>query len=139
MGRLEPNGDLLWARLREEVRMFLRVQWRAGALMGRTEDQAFIIVCDNSTMTQADIQSGRVLRDRCCNGAARRILHLPDHASDSGMMIPSGLFEQPSIDDEAPASCSDWDGRYAYRYLGPYSSVETGRSSSGTSLIAPSA
>ena len=51
---------------------------------------------------------------------------------------PAWSVEQPSIDDEAAAaSCSDWDGRYAYRYLGPYSSVETGISSSGTSLSAP--
>ena len=39
----EPNDDRLWARVKDTIRLFLRGQWRAGALFGRTEDEAFFI------------------------------------------------------------------------------------------------
>lgn len=57
----EPNDERLWARVKDTIRLFLRSQWRAGALMGATEDQAFTIVCDRSTMTQDDILNGRLI------------------------------------------------------------------------------
>ena len=31
----EPNDDRLWARVKDTIRLFLRSQWRAGALLGR--------------------------------------------------------------------------------------------------------
>jgi phage tail sheath protein FI len=57
----EPNDDRLWARVKDTIRLFLRTQWRAGALFGRTEDEAFFITCDRSTMTQDDILNGRLI------------------------------------------------------------------------------
>ena len=57
----EPNDERLWARVRDTIRLFLRAQWRAGALMGRTEDQAFFVACDRSTMTEDDLLSGRLI------------------------------------------------------------------------------
>jgi phage tail sheath protein FI len=57
----EPNDERLWARVRDSVRLFLRAQWRSGALLGRTEDEAFFIVCDRSTMTSDDILNGRLV------------------------------------------------------------------------------
>jgi uncharacterized protein len=57
----EPNDDRLWARVRDTIRLFLRSQWRGGALFGRTEDEAFTIVCDRTTMTQDDILNGRLI------------------------------------------------------------------------------
>jgi len=45
----------------DTVRLFLRSQWRQGALFGRTEDQAFFITCDERTMTQDDILNGRLI------------------------------------------------------------------------------
>jgi len=57
----EPNDDRLWARVKDTIRLFLRSQWRAGALFGRTEDEAFFITCDRSTMTQDDILNGRLI------------------------------------------------------------------------------
>jgi Bacteriophage tail sheath protein len=57
----EPNDERLWARVKDTIRLFLRTQWRNGALMGATEDQAFTIVCDRSTMTQDDILNGRLI------------------------------------------------------------------------------
>jgi phage tail sheath protein FI len=57
----EPNDDNLWARLKDTIRLFLRSQWRGGALLGRTEDEAFFITCDRTTMTQDDILNGRLI------------------------------------------------------------------------------
>ena len=57
----EPNDERLWARVEDAIRLFLRKQWRDGALMGATEDQAFTIVCDRSTMTQDDLLNGRLI------------------------------------------------------------------------------
>ena len=57
----EPNDDRLWARVVDTVRLFLRGQWRLGALFGRTEQEAFFITCDRTTMTQDDILNGRLI------------------------------------------------------------------------------
>jgi phage tail sheath protein FI len=57
----EPNDDRLWARVIDTIRLFLRTQWRLGALFGRTEDEAFFITCDRTTMTQDDILNGRLI------------------------------------------------------------------------------
>jgi phage tail sheath protein FI len=58
---LEPNDDRLWARVIDTIRSFLRTQWRLGALFGRTEEEAFFIKCDRTTMTQDDILNGRLV------------------------------------------------------------------------------
>jgi len=57
----EPNDQKLWARVTDSIRLFLRTQWREGALFGATEDQAFFITCDRTTMTQDDILNGRLI------------------------------------------------------------------------------
>jgi uncharacterized protein len=57
----EPNDDKLWARVSDTIRLFLRSQWRLGALFGRTEQEAFFITCDRTTMTQDDILNGRLI------------------------------------------------------------------------------
>jgi hypothetical protein len=57
----EPNDDRLWARVVDTIRLFLRGQWRLGALYGRTEQEAFFITCDRTTMTQDDILNGRLI------------------------------------------------------------------------------
>ncbi|GAB3374157.1 hypothetical protein GCM10027431_26540 [Lysobacter rhizosphaerae] len=57
----EPNDDRLWARVTDTIRLFLRSQWRNGALLGRTEKEAFFITCDRTTMTQDDILNGRLI------------------------------------------------------------------------------
>jgi phage tail sheath protein FI len=57
----EPNDDKLWARVKDTIRLFLRSQWRAGALFGRTEEEAFFITCDRTTMSQDDILNGRLI------------------------------------------------------------------------------
>lgn len=57
----EPNDERLWERVKDTIRLFLRTQWRNGALMGATEAEAFTIACDRSTMTQDDILNGRLI------------------------------------------------------------------------------
>jgi phage tail sheath protein FI len=57
----EPNDPKLWARVTDTIRIFLRGQWRLGALFGRTEEQAFFVTCDERVMTQDDILNGRLV------------------------------------------------------------------------------
>lgn len=57
----EPNDPRLWARVSDTIRLFLRTQWRLGALFGRTEEQAFFITCNETVMTQDDILNGRLI------------------------------------------------------------------------------
>jgi phage tail sheath protein FI len=57
----EANGKPLWERVTDAIRLFLRGQWRLGALLGATEDKAFFVKCDETTMTQDDIDNGRLI------------------------------------------------------------------------------
>jgi hypothetical protein len=45
----EPNDEDLWARVRRDVRAFLTLVWRTGALFGTTPDAAFYVKCDAET------------------------------------------------------------------------------------------
>jgi phage tail sheath protein FI len=63
----EPNGPRLWANIRRSVEDFLTVLWRDGALLGDTPEQAFFVRCDRSTMTQNDLDNGRLI---CLIGVA---------------------------------------------------------------------
>jgi uncharacterized protein len=64
---VECNGEALWTRVRESVAAFLLDQWRAGRLRGRTAGEAFFVRCDRSTMTQQDLDEGRLV---CLIGVA---------------------------------------------------------------------
>jgi phage tail sheath protein FI len=57
----EPNDDRLWDRVKDTIRLFLRSQWRSGVLSGRTEDEAFFVTCDRTTMGADDILNGRLI------------------------------------------------------------------------------
>lgn len=57
----EPNDEPLWQRVKRVVTAFLTNVWRDGALMGRTAEEAFFVKCDRTTMTQADIDNGRLI------------------------------------------------------------------------------
>lgn len=57
----EPNAEPLWERVRASVRNFLLQVWQTGALQGLKEEQAFFVKCDRSTMTQADIDVGKLI------------------------------------------------------------------------------
>ena len=57
----EPNGELLWANLKRTVSDFLLNEFQNGALLGDKPEQAYFVRCDRSTMTQNDLDNGRVI------------------------------------------------------------------------------
>lgn len=57
----ENNDERLWARVRQTITNFLTGVWEDGALMGTTPEEAFFVKCDRSTMTQDDIDNGRLI------------------------------------------------------------------------------
>lgn len=57
----EPNGEALWADVRGAISDFLSNEWTNGALLGATPDEAFFVKCDRSTMTQNDLDNGRLI------------------------------------------------------------------------------
>ena len=57
----EPNNEKLWARVKQTTSQFLTTVWKGGALMGTTLEQAFFVKCDRNTMTQEDIDNGRLI------------------------------------------------------------------------------
>jgi len=63
----EPNNEKLWARVRASITEFLTRVWKDGALMGTKAEEAFFVKCDRTTMTQDDIDNGRLI---CVIGVA---------------------------------------------------------------------
>lgn len=57
----EPNDEKLWGRVRATITEFLTRVWRDGALMGAKAEEAFFVKCDRTTMTQDDIDNGRLI------------------------------------------------------------------------------
>jgi phage tail sheath protein FI len=57
----EPNAEPLWARVRRSISNFLTLVWRNGALEGTKVEEAYFVKCDRTTMTQTDIDSGRLI------------------------------------------------------------------------------
>jgi hypothetical protein len=57
----EPNDYTLWKSIRRDISAFLTLLWRAGALMGRTPEQAFWVKCDEETNPPDVIDAGRVV------------------------------------------------------------------------------
>jgi len=57
----ENNTEELWARVRQTISNFLTTLWEDGALMGSTPEEAFYVKCDRTTMTQNDIDNGRLI------------------------------------------------------------------------------
>lgn len=56
----EPNGEQLWKKILLQVDEFLYGLWREGALQGNTSREAYFVKCGSETMTQNDIDSGRI-------------------------------------------------------------------------------
>jgi phage tail sheath protein FI len=57
----EPNDPKLWARVKQTLTLFLRSQWREGALFGEKEEEAFSVAVGRETMTEDDILNGRLI------------------------------------------------------------------------------
>jgi phage tail sheath protein FI len=63
----EPNGEVLWANVRRAVEDFLFGEWRGGGLLSDKPEKAYFVKCDRSTMTQNDLDNGRLI---CLVGVA---------------------------------------------------------------------
>ncbi len=57
----EPKAEPTWVQVRLSVDTFLGNLWRQGAFAGRTPDESYFVRCDQTTMTQNDIDSGRLI------------------------------------------------------------------------------
>ena len=57
----EPNGSALWGNVRRTIEDFLFSEFRSGHLLGDTVDEAFFVKCDRTTMTQNDLDNGRLI------------------------------------------------------------------------------
>jgi len=63
----EPNSEKLWNTIRRSVEAFLYNEWKAGALRGGKPEEAYSVRCDRTTMSQDDIDKGRLV---CLVGVA---------------------------------------------------------------------
>lgn len=63
----ENNGPVLWARVKESVEEFLYNEFFEGNLLGASPAEAYFVRCDRSTMTQNDLDNGRMI---CLIGVA---------------------------------------------------------------------
>lgn len=57
----EPNGPLLWNNVRQTIEDFLYNEFTSGALLGDKPDKAYFVRCDRTTMTQNDLDNGRLV------------------------------------------------------------------------------
>lgn len=63
----ENNGPRLWANITETIESFLYNEWVSGNLLGESVKEAYFVRCDRSTMTQNDLDNGRLI---CLIGVA---------------------------------------------------------------------
>lgn len=63
----EPNNEQLWLKIRLTIESFLYDVWRTGALLGSKPEDAYFVRCDRSTMSQGDLDNGRLV---CLIGVA---------------------------------------------------------------------
>jgi phage tail sheath protein FI len=61
------NSEPLWANVQRTVEDFLFNEWKSARLMGERPAEAYFVRCDRSTMTQNDIDNGRLV---CLIGVA---------------------------------------------------------------------
>ena len=57
----EANDSRLWSSVRREIETLLYNEWTSGALVGAKPENAFFVKCDRSTMTQSDLDNGRLV------------------------------------------------------------------------------
>ena len=63
----ERNDATLWAKVCRTIEDFLLNEWRTDALLGDKPEKAFLVRCDRTTMTQNDLDNGRLI---CLVGVA---------------------------------------------------------------------
>lgn len=57
----EPNAEPLWQTVKRSITNFLVSVWRDGALEGTKQEEAFFVDVGLTTMTQSDIDNGRLI------------------------------------------------------------------------------
>ena len=63
----ENNNEALWGNIRRTIEDFMFNEWKSGRLMGEKPEEAYFVRCDRSTMTQNDLDNGRLI---CLIGVA---------------------------------------------------------------------
>jgi phage tail sheath protein FI len=63
----ENNGPSLWARVTDSIDSFLNNEFAEGNLLGTSPSDAYFVRCDRTTMTQNDLDNGRLV---CLVGVA---------------------------------------------------------------------
>ena len=63
----ENNGETLWSNIRQTIEDFLFNEWKEDHLAGAEAKEAFFVRCDRTTMTQNDLDNGRMI---CLVGVA---------------------------------------------------------------------
>lgn len=56
----EPNDEALWAQIRLAANGFMNTLFKQGAFLGESPAQAYGVICDATTTSQADIDAGIV-------------------------------------------------------------------------------
>jgi uncharacterized protein len=59
VGSFKPNNEATWAKVKTAIENFLMQTWRNGMLIGASQQEAYFIKCDRTTMTQNDLDNGR--------------------------------------------------------------------------------
>jgi uncharacterized protein len=93
----EPNDEALWLQLRASVTAFLTRLWREGGLPGSKSREAFAVRCGRDTMTQADLDQGRVVI----------VVGFAPLKPAEFVVIRIGIWLASSSDDRRPAESSD--------------------------------
>jgi hypothetical protein len=57
----KQDDEQLWTQVRGQVTDLLVTVWRNGELVGTKAEEAFFVRCDRTTMTQNDIDNGRLI------------------------------------------------------------------------------
>lgn len=66
----ENNGPALWGRIQRGLQNLMTEAWTLGALDGASVSDAFSVRCDQSTMTQNDLDNGRLIAQVIFTAAA---------------------------------------------------------------------
>lgn len=81
----QQNGPALWTRVQTFLRNLMTRLWELNALDGDTLSNAFTVRCDRSTMTQNDLDNGRLIALVTFNAASTiELLHVTLALETSG-------------------------------------------------------
>jgi phage tail sheath protein FI len=59
----EPNDERTWKSVERDIRAFLTLLWRDGALKGESPEQAFFVKCDAETNPPEVVDAGRLVTE----------------------------------------------------------------------------